>query len=133
METDPREQVLDAARERAAALVASDATALKRLLHPYFRWTSHTGEQFDRDSYIAANTGGATRWSGQGLGNPEILIVGESAVLRALVIDEIKDASGIRLYRMPMTQVWVHTREGWKCLAGHAGPLIADVPDDTTR
>lgn len=132
METDPREQVLDAARARAAALAASDAAALKRLLHPDFRWTSHTGEQFDRDSYVAANTGGTTRWSGQGLGNPEILVVGEAAVLRTFVIDEIKDASGVRLCQMPMTQVWVRSAEGWKCLAGHAGPLIADVPDDTT-
>jgi ketosteroid isomerase-like protein len=128
METDPREQVLEAARARAAALAGADADALTRLLHEDFRWTSHTGELFDRDSYMAANTGTTTRWSSQGLGNPEILVVGDTAVLRALVTDEIRDASGVRLYRMPMTQVWVRTHEGWKCLAGHAGPLI---PDDT--
>src|SRR5690242_10677912 len=73
METDPRVQVLEAARARAAALAAADADALTRLLHEDFRWTSHTGELFERDSYIAANTGTTTRWSSQGLGNPEIL------------------------------------------------------------
>ena len=29
-------------------------------------------------------------------------------------------------FRMPMTQVWIHTGTDWKCLApGHAGPRLS--------
>jgi hypothetical protein len=44
------DQVMAAARERAAALAACDAAALRALLHPDLRWTSFRGDVFDRES-----------------------------------------------------------------------------------
>jgi hypothetical protein len=119
---DSREQVLAAARARAAALVAADEDALSALLHPEFRWTSHTGEQLDRAGYVAANTGGRTRWRRQDLGAVDVVVVGNAAVLRTVVTDMVHTATGLQTHRMPMTQLWVSTDQGWQCLAGHAGP-----------
>ena len=116
--------VLAAARARAAALAAGDASRLGDLLHPDFRWTAHTGEQFDRASYLESNTGGRTTWRQQDLGEPEVLAVAGTAVLRTVVTDTIETVTGPETFRMPLTQVWVLGDLGWQCLAGHAGPRL---------
>ena len=122
---DTSEQVLEAARRRAAALASGDAQELRSLLHPDFRWVSHTGERFDRESYIASNTGGATRWSRQDLSDVDVVAHDSTAVLRCQVLDEVDQGDGIEEFRMPMTQVWVLHEDRWVCLVGHAGPVLA--------
>jgi ketosteroid isomerase-like protein len=117
-----REEVLDAAHARAAALAGGDAVALSRLLHPEFRWTSHTGEHFDREAYVASNAGGSNRWSTQELRDVVVLVDGDTAVLRCEAHDVVDRGRGAEEFRMPMTLVWVRRRGGWVCLAGHAGP-----------
>ncbi|MFK4088417.1 nuclear transport factor 2 family protein [Kribbella sp. NPDC020789] len=111
-------EVIAAAEARAAALAAGDADTLRFWLHPRFRWTSHLGAQFDRESYLAANTGGSLRWSAQTLTDIEVTVVGTTAVLRCVVTDSVNGEE----FRMPMTQTWVWEAERWQCLAGHAGP-----------
>ncbi|TLM82694.1 nuclear transport factor 2 family protein [Pseudarthrobacter sp. NamE2] len=118
-----KQEVLDAALARADALRRRDGEQLRRLLHPQFRWVSHKGDHFDRDSYLKSNTEGQNTWHAQILEEPEITILGTAAVLTCTVKDDVSNSAGRRHYRMPMTQVWVH--EGtWKLVAGHAGPLI---------
>jgi hypothetical protein len=56
---------------------------------------------------------------------PEVVVVGETAVLCAEVTDVVlagEDDS--ETFRMPMTQVWVRSGDDWVCLAGHAGPRL---------
>jgi hypothetical protein len=91
-------------------------------MHPQFRWTSHTGQQFDRESYVRANTGAGRRWSAQTLVDPEVIVVSDVAVLRCTAVDEVDSGWGTERYRIPMTQVWVRANPGWACIAGHAGP-----------
>jgi hypothetical protein len=117
-----RGEVLDAAHARAAALARGDAVALSRLLHPEFRWTSHTGEHFDRQAYVASNAGGSNRWSTQELRDVVVLVDGDTAVLCCEVRDVVDRGRAAEDFRMPMTQVWVRHPGGWVCLAGHAGP-----------
>jgi ketosteroid isomerase-like protein len=118
------EDVLAAAERRAVALGAGDAETLRRLLHPDMVWTSHTGEVFDRDDYLRSNVEAPTRWRGQRLRDPQVVLVGDIAVLYCLVEDSLETGAGIRRFEMPMTQTWVHGDEaGWRLLAGHAGPL----------
>jgi hypothetical protein len=121
-DVDTAEEVLEAARLRAAALATGDPEELRRWLHPQFRWLSHTGERFDRDSYIASNTGGGTRWSGQELSEVQVVAHEHTAVLRCRVVDSVDRGAGVEEFRMPMTQVWVRDEDRWVCLAGHAGP-----------
>jgi hypothetical protein len=52
---DVEDAVLLAAQARAAALAAGDSVALTALHHPAFLWISHTGQRFDRDSYLRSN------------------------------------------------------------------------------
>jgi hypothetical protein len=119
---DVEQQVLRAASARAAALTDGDASRLRELLHPDFRWTSHQGQTFDLDAYVEANTGGTTVWRGQTLTEAEVIVVDDVAVLRCTVEDTIDGADGSETFRMPMTQVWVRMASQWKILAGHAGP-----------
>ncbi|HLM20528.1 MAG TPA: nuclear transport factor 2 family protein [Propionibacteriaceae bacterium] len=114
-------------QSRAAALAAGDASRLGDLLHAEFRWTSHTGESFDRASYLQSNAGGRTRWRGQDLGDAEVLVVGDAAVLRTVVTDTIDRADGTETYYMPMTQFWVRTGDGCtrRAAATGTGPRYA--------
>jgi hypothetical protein len=119
-----QDEVLAAAERRAAVLASGDERALRVLLHSDFAWTSHTGEQFDLESDLASNLGCRTRWHGQVLRDPSIIVVGSAAVLRCTVADSVTTTKGREEFEMPMTQTWVWSDAGWQCLAGHAGPRV---------
>ena len=119
----PEDAVLAAAVARADALARGDADALRARLHPLFGWTSHRGDVFDRETYVRRNTGGDVRWHGQALEDVRVVVVGDTAVLRCTAVDRI-EADGPQVFRMPMTQTWIRSGDGWLCLAGHAGPRV---------
>jgi len=117
-------EVLAAVADRAAALAAGDPDALRALLHPGFRWTSHRGEVFDRAAYVAANTGGALVWRRQVVEAPDVVLAGEVAVVTGVVRDDVERGGAPATFAMRLTQVWVREGGRWRCLAGHAGPLL---------
>ena len=116
--------VLAASEARAAALAGADADALLGLLHPRFQWTSHHGDRFDRDGYVRRNTGGAVSWKAQEMGDIEVVVVGDAAVVTCTVTDEVDAGEGFEVFTMPMTQTWVRSGGSWLCLAGHTGPRL---------
>lgn len=119
------EEVLAAAHNRAAALGGKDGTRLQELLHPSFSWISHTGDWFDLDSYLDSNGRGSTTWHGQELRDAEVRVVGDTAILRCIVVDIVDIGAGKpETFVMPMTQTWVREKARWLCLAGHAGPRL---------
>ena len=63
------------------------------------------------------------RWHGQSLEDVRVVVVGDTAVLRCTAVDRM-GTDGPEVFRMPMTQTWVRSRDGWLCLAGHAGPRV---------
>ena len=77
---DDVEELMRAAERRAEALAAGDPEALRAVLHPKFRWISHRGEMFDRESYIRTNTVGSLVWKRQQLGDLSVVVIG--ALLR---------------------------------------------------
>ena len=122
---DDVQAVIAAAEARAAALADGDAARLADLLHEDFRWTAHVGDTYDREEYVRRNTQGHTVWRSQTLVDPEVVVVGETAVLYAQVSDVVQSSTGgSETFRMPLTQVWVRSNSGWRCLAGHAGPRL---------
>ena len=78
---DAAQEVLAAAESRAVALAAADAERLTDLLHEDFRWTAHVGDTYDRTEYVRRNTQGPTVWHSQTLVDPEVVVVGDTAVL----------------------------------------------------
>ena len=120
---DAAHDVKRAAEARARALAEGDAQRLTDLLHEDFRWASHVGETYSRPEYVRRNTGGQTVWRSQVLHDPQVVVVGETAVLYAEVTDVVLSRGDeTETFRMPMTQVWVREGGAWRCLAGHAGP-----------
>jgi Domain of unknown function (DUF4440) len=115
------DEVLMVAELRASALVAGEPDRLRRLLHPEFRWTSHRGERLDREGYVRVNTR-EIRWVKQRLEDPEVTVIGDTALLLCTAHDTIVRAGTELTFIMPMTQVWVRSHKSWVCLAGHAGP-----------
>ena len=121
------DEVIEAARSRAAALADGDGERLRELLDDDFRWTSHVGDTYGREEYIRRNTTGHTVWKSQDLGEPEVIVCGDTAVLIARVTDVIRRDGEDVVFRMPVTQVWTRRDDEWKCLAGHAGPRVDEV------
>ncbi len=115
------DEVLWVAEARASALAEGEPDRLRRLLHPEFRWTSHQGERHDRESYVLANTR-TLRWVKQRLEDPEVTVVGDTAILLCTACDTVVRDGEELSFRMPMTQVWVRAYKSWVMLAGHAGP-----------
>jgi hypothetical protein len=116
------DDVLTVAELRASALVAGEPDRLRRLLHPEFRWTTHRGERLDREGYVRANTRDL-RWTKQRLEDPEVTVVGDTAILLCTAHDTVV-RDGVEMYLVaPVTQVWVRAHKGWVCLAGHSGPI----------
>ena len=118
---DATTEVIRAAEARAAALAAGDVARLRDLLHSEFRWVSHTGERYDRDSYVSTYGQNGAEGSEQTLTDIRVVAHPQTAVLRCTVVESVDHGHGPREYRMPMTQVWVLRDEQWLCLAGHAG------------
>jgi hypothetical protein len=117
------DEVLLLAEARARALVIGEPDRLRRLLHPEFRWTSHRGERFDRESYVLTNTRDV-QWVKQRLEDPEVTVVADTAVLLCTAHDTLVRQGLEQSFRMPVTQVWVRSYRSWVLLAGHAGPAV---------
>ena len=59
----------------------------------------------------------------RGSSRGDVVVVGDTAVLRTTVTDEVAGQDGgTETFEMPVTQVWVRDKDAWRCLAGHAGP-----------
>jgi ketosteroid isomerase-like protein len=119
------QEILEAAKRRAAALVERDAAALLALHHPDLRWTTHRGDVLDRESYVRGNTEGELRWIEQGLEDAVVVIECDTAVLTGVVVDEVERDGRRETFRLRLTQTWVRAGEGWVVLAGHAGPKVS--------
>jgi hypothetical protein len=117
------DEVLMVAEMRASALVAREPDRLRRLLHSEFRWTSHLGERLDREGYVRVTTR-EVRWVKQRLEDPEVTVVGDTAILLCTAHDTVVRDGVEHEVRVPVTQVWVRAHKSWVCLAGHAGPVL---------
>lgn len=121
---EARTAVAAAARARARALVAGDRRGLTDLLHPQLRWTTYDGKVLDRDAYLAGNVGGDLRWVDQLLDDVDVQVVDGVAVLTAEVTDVVERHGRRETFRLRLTQTWTRSADGWRCLAGHAGPRL---------
>jgi hypothetical protein len=124
-----QEQVLAAALRRAEALAAGDEAALRLLMHPSLQWTTLRGDVLGYEDYIIGNTRGSLRWRAQRLADIRVTVAGDTAVLTAAVTDEVSREGNDRILRLRLTQAWIRTLEGWRCLAGHASlPVLLPGP-----
>jgi ketosteroid isomerase-like protein len=114
------QDIVRAAQRRAAALAARDEAALRLLMHPDLQWTNYKGNVLSYEEYIEGNIRGNLRWRAQHLGDVRVAVVGDTAVLTTRVTDEVRRDGHDQIFTLRLTQTWVRTSEGWRCLAGHA-------------
>ena len=124
----PEKEVTEAALRRAAALAAGDEAALRLLMHPRLQWTNFRGEVLGYEEYITGNTRGSLRWRSQRLDGVTVAVDGDTAVLTAAVTDEVTRNGREESFRLRLTQTWVRTPAGWRCLAGHASEPSSSSP-----
>ncbi len=117
-------EVIDAALRRAAALAGRDEVALRRLTHPDLQWTTYRGNVLGYQEYIEGNTRGSLLWHAQRLAGVQVAVVGDTAVLTGWVTDEVRSDGRDQAFTLRLTQTWVRTGQGWRCLAGHASTPV---------
>jgi Domain of unknown function (DUF4440) len=78
------------------------------------------GEVLGYEAYITGNTRGDLRWRSQRLGDVKVAVVADTAVLTAAVTDEVSADRRNHAFHLRLTQAWIRTPQGWRCLAGHA-------------
>jgi ketosteroid isomerase-like protein len=79
----------------------------------------HNSQQGPNDTY----DGGAHMQSPSVLSADEgvkVVVAGDTAVLTAAVTDEVSRDGRGQAFHLRLTQTWVRTPQGWRCLAGHA-------------
>lgn len=109
---------------RAAALAARDEAALRTLMHPALQWTTFRNDVLGYEEYVAGNTRGELMWRAQRLDDVRVTVVADTAVLTAWVTDEVTRDGRDLEFRVRLTQTWVRTEQGWRCLSGHAGAPV---------
>jgi hypothetical protein len=114
------DDVIAASRRRSAALIARDPDALRALLHPGLRWTLPSGEVRDLERYVAGTTAGELVWRDQQFSDVDVVVVGDTAVLTALVHDEYERAGVPGAHDVRLTLTWVREEGAWRVLAGHS-------------
>jgi ketosteroid isomerase-like protein len=73
-----------------------------------------------REDYIPGNTRADLRWRSQRLADIAVTVAEDAAVLTAAVTDEVTRDGRDLAFQLRLTQMWVRTAGGWRCLAGHA-------------
>jgi ketosteroid isomerase-like protein len=123
-----REQaVVTAALDRARALVNGDRARLMEMHHPLLRWTTYDGRVLSRDAYVAGNTADDLTWIDQSLTDIDVQVIDDTIAVLTAVATDIVERDGCRQsFRLRLTQCWVATDAGWRCVAGHAGPQLGD-------
>ena len=123
MSAGPSEaEVLVAERSLQAAMLASDADELERLLHPDLLAVGPDGRLVDRAADLAAHRSGVFEISALDEEDVRIVVAGDTAV--TFVVLRIRgtiagcDASG----RMRYTRTWTRDPDGWRVLAAHIAP-----------
>jgi hypothetical protein len=53
-----------------------------------------------------------------------VAVVGDTAVLTAVVVDVVERDGRQETFRLRLTQTWVREAGAWQCIAGHAGPSL---------
>src|SRR5215831_6980612 len=84
------QEVIEAARRRAAALASRDEESLWLLMHPALQWTTYKGDVIGYEEYIEGNSRGGLVWRSQCLDDIRVVVVGDTAVLTASVTDEVQ-------------------------------------------
>lgn len=79
---------------------------------------------FARAVHRWQHKGGVLTWRSQRLEDVRVVVVGETAVLTALVTDEVRKDGQDQSFTLRLTQTWVRAEGGWQSLAGHAGPEV---------
>ena len=89
-------------------------------MHPNLQWTTYKGDVLSYEDYIAGSIHGTLVWRAQRLEDVQVVVLGDTAVLTASVFDEVSQGGSDQTFKLRLTQTWVRTSAGWRCLAGHA-------------
>ena len=63
-------------------------------------------------------------WPAQRLEEATVILVGDTAVLTAVVVDEVERDGQQETFRLRLTQTWVREAGAWQCISGHAGSSL---------
>jgi hypothetical protein len=120
------DDVLAAVAERAQALAAQDWALVDAQLHEDFVYTNSRGDRLTRSAYLDFLRHGPLTWTSQWLESPSVAVVGDTAVVTGVVVDDVLVDGEPHVLRFATTQTYVLSDGGWSYLAGQTAPLARD-------
>lgn len=112
------QQVIDAEKAWASAVVKQDFTKLEGMLTPDLIYAHSTGIIDDKNQYIGKMKAGTQKYAGIEHAETTVRLHGNSAIAHSKVRMHGKNAEGPFDHRLMMIHVWVKQGSQWK-LAGH--------------
>jgi hypothetical protein len=110
---DTAHPMLQAERERAAAVVGRDLDALALLLDPALRYTHSTGIRHDRDGYLQYLRSGP-RFLEVVLTPEQTLDLAEGAALSGRLFMRLQREGEVIEARSWVTALWLRAADGWR-------------------
>jgi ketosteroid isomerase-like protein len=112
------QQVLDAEKAWASAVIAKDFAKLDAMLMPDLIYAHSTGNIEDKTQYVGKMKAGTQRYAGIEPGPTTVRLHGNAAITHSTVRMHGVNANGPFDDRVMMIHMWVKSGGTWK-LAGH--------------
>lgn len=123
-----KEEVVQLARRRSAAVVARDARTMEAILSAEYVYTNSLGKVLRKADYLRNMSDPDIIWKSQDLQVEEVLIRGDTAVLVGTVHDVAKFGTMALDETFRTTHVFARTAAGWVCVAGHTSSISREGP-----
>ena len=101
------------------AQLASDVTALERLLDEDLYFVGLGGRVFSKDDDLAAHRSGQLRITRMDPLDRHVTVLGSVVVVSVLVDAEATIGGITNVAKLRYTRVWRQHSDGWKIVAGH--------------
>lgn len=121
-----KEEVVQLARRRSAAVVARDVRTMEAILSEEYVYTNSLGKVLRRADYLRNMTDPDISWTSQDLKVEDVLIVGDTAVLVGAVHDKARFGAMVLDETFRTTHVFARTAAGWVCVAGHTSSISSE-------
>ena len=111
------DRLLELERERYAAMVAADTSALAPLLDDGLVFTHASGRIDTKASLLGRLRSGELDYLAIATEGENPRIYGDAGIVTGVSIIDVRAAGGERRLRLRFTSVWVNSPEGWRVVA----------------
>lgn len=125
MTPSTEKEILELEAERCAAIIASDESALSRLLHDDMIYTHSSGLADTKSSFIEALKSGKFDYKRIENQGERVRLYGDTALVSGQAAVDIDVEGAPRTLNLSYLAAWTRTETGWKFVAWQSASIPA--------